>query len=87
MYPCVTFSYKVKGLVYPVSYLVAKKGVSEKCRGRNHIQSISSTNTRNTRKVLDLMAAQGPNKTAGFIGPFDAVMRDGSEWASVWVRA
>jgi len=28
-------------------------------------------------EVLDLMAAQGPNKTAGFIGPFDAVMRDG----------
>jgi len=28
-------------------------------------------------QVLDLMAAQGPNKTAGFIGPFDAVMRDG----------
>tara|TARA_B110000208_G_C11712675_1_gene409896 strand:- start:6 stop:1010 length:1005 start_codon:yes stop_codon:yes gene_type:complete len=28
--------------------------------------------------VLDHMAAQGPNKAAGFIGPFDAVMRGGA---------
>lgn len=29
-------------------------------------------------KVLDLMQAQGKNKACGFIGPFDAVMRNGA---------
>ena len=28
-------------------------------------------------QVLDLMAQQGPNRAAGFIGPFDAVIRGG----------
>lgn len=28
-------------------------------------------------RVLDLMAARGRNKTCGFIGPFDAIMRQG----------
>ena len=28
-------------------------------------------------RVLDLMAAQGKNKTCGFVGPFDAIMREG----------
>ena len=29
-------------------------------------------------QVLDLMAAQGKNRAVGFIGPFDAVLREGS---------
>ncbi len=28
-------------------------------------------------KVLDLMVAQGPNKACGFVGPFDAILREG----------
>jgi 2-keto-3-deoxy-L-rhamnonate aldolase RhmA len=28
-------------------------------------------------RLLDIMAAQGKNKSAGFIGPFDAIMRSG----------
>ena len=28
-------------------------------------------------RVLDLMAAQGPNKACGFVGPFDAILREG----------
>ena len=28
-------------------------------------------------RVLDLMQAQGPNKACGFVGPFDAIMREG----------
>ena len=28
-------------------------------------------------RVLDLMAAQGPNKACGFVGPFDAMLRAG----------
>lgn len=28
-------------------------------------------------QVLDLMAAQGPNKACGFVGPFDAILREG----------
>ena len=29
-------------------------------------------------RVLDLMAAQGRNKACGFVGPFDAILREGS---------
>ena len=28
-------------------------------------------------RVLDLMQAQGPNKACGFVGPFDAILREG----------
>ena len=28
-------------------------------------------------RVLDLMVAQGPNKACGFVGPFDAILREG----------
>ena len=28
-------------------------------------------------RVLDLMAAQGHNKACGFVGPFDAILREG----------
>ncbi|MEW6750294.1 MAG: hypothetical protein AB1505_04870 [Candidatus Latescibacterota bacterium] len=29
-------------------------------------------------RILDLMAAQGRNKACGFVGPFDAIMREGA---------
>ncbi len=29
-------------------------------------------------QVLELMAAQGPNKACGFVGPFDAILREGN---------
>lgn len=37
--------------------------------------------------VLDLMAAQGPHKACGFVGPFDAIIRDGKYDSSrtLWV--
>ncbi|MEC8932473.1 MAG: hypothetical protein VYB08_13700, partial [Candidatus Latescibacterota bacterium] len=34
------------------------------------------TNIRN--QVLDLMAEQGANKACGFVGPFDAILREGA---------
>ena len=34
-------------------------------------------NTELRDRILDLMAAQGPNKACGFVGPFDAILREG----------
>ncbi len=34
-------------------------------------------NTSLRDRVLDLMEQQGPNKSCGFVGPFDAIMREG----------
>jgi hypothetical protein len=35
-------------------------------------------NTELRDRVLDLMAAQGRNKACGFVGPFDAILREGA---------
>lgn len=54
------------------------RGAETETQGWLQFETAEYILDRNLRdRVLDLMAAQGRNKVCGFVGPFDAILREG----------